>query len=100
MNKHHITILITKRHSVFYSDICLVIICLFLTLTGTVWAKDSLTAGTRNNQAGGSHDILPGKHKCKVDSKRKYLLYIPQTYNSSRPTPLVLFFHGGGGHME
>lgn len=31
---------------------------------------------------------------------RQYLLYVPRSYESSRPMPLVFFFHGGGGSME
>jgi polyhydroxybutyrate depolymerase len=44
--------------------------------------------------------IQPGEQKYNVDGDRKYLLYIPTTHNSNKPAPLVLFFHGGGGHME
>jgi len=28
--------------------------------------------------------------------KREYLLYVPESYDSSRPTPLVIGMHGGG----
>ncbi len=42
----------------------------------------------------------PGEYEFKVGGGRKYLLHIPKKYDASRVTPLVLFFHGGGGHME
>ncbi|HEX3130172.1 MAG TPA: PHB depolymerase family esterase [Thermoanaerobaculia bacterium] len=29
--------------------------------------------------------------------RREYLLYVPRSYNRSRPTPLVISLHGGGG---
>lgn len=29
--------------------------------------------------------------------RREYLLYVPSSYNRSRPTPLVISLHGGGG---
>ncbi len=29
--------------------------------------------------------------------KREYLLYVPQSYDATRPTPLVLSLHGGAG---
>ena len=29
--------------------------------------------------------------------KREYLLYVPKTYDSTRPTPLVISLHGAGG---
>lgn len=32
--------------------------------------------------------------------QRKYLLHIPAGYDPARPAPLVLAFHGGGGHAE
>lgn len=32
--------------------------------------------------------------------KRKYLVHVPPGYDAARPTPLVLAFHGGGGHAE
>lgn len=30
--------------------------------------------------------------------QRKYLVHVPQSYNPSAPAPLVVAFHGGGGH--
>lgn len=41
-----------------------------------------------------------GEHEFTIGDKRKYLLYIPASYDATRATSLVLFFHGGGGHME
>ncbi len=29
--------------------------------------------------------------------KRQYLLYVPKSYDATRPTPLVISLHGGGG---
>jgi len=29
--------------------------------------------------------------------KREYLLYVPKSYDATRPTPLVISMHGGGG---
>jgi len=31
---------------------------------------------------------------------RKYLVHVPRSYDAAKPTPLLLAFHGGGGHME
>ncbi len=48
----------------------------------------ALGAGTHTLQL--SHD----------GQQRKYLLHIPAGYDPARPAPLVLAFHGGGGHAE
>jgi polyhydroxybutyrate depolymerase len=45
-------------------------------------------------------NLGPGEYTLKIANNRKYLLHIPASYSASRATPLVLFFHGGGGHME
>ncbi|MFZ1626486.1 MAG: PHB depolymerase family esterase [Candidatus Moraniibacteriota bacterium] len=44
--------------------------------------------------------LTSGEHELKIGEKRKYLLYIPTSYDATQATPLILFFHGGGGHME
>ncbi len=31
---------------------------------------------------------------------REYLLQVPSSYDTSAPTPLVMFFHGGSGNMK
>src|SRR6218665_3505237 len=31
---------------------------------------------------------------------RKYLVHLPRGYQPGTPVPLLLAFHGGGGHME
>lgn len=43
--------------------------------------------------------IATGEHIINI-GKRKYILYVPTSYTPKRITPLVLFFHGGGGWME
>lgn len=42
----------------------------------------------------------PGEYQRKLTDDRKYLLYVPRSVKAGLPAPLVLFFHGGGGHME
>lgn len=44
--------------------------------------------------------IAPGEHRIDMPDGRKYILFVPRTYDPSLPAPLVLFFHGGMGDME
>lgn len=34
------------------------------------------------------------------ERKRRYLLHIPKSYDTNKPTPVVLVFHGGGGNPD
>jgi polyhydroxybutyrate depolymerase len=34
------------------------------------------------------------------DLERRYRIYIPAKYNATKPTPVVVVFHGGGGNPE
>ena len=45
-----------------------------------------------------SHQVRNRNNGSIVSSgeKREYLLYVPESYDSSRPTPLVIGMHGGG----
>ncbi|MCB1551476.1 MAG: prolyl oligopeptidase family serine peptidase [Alphaproteobacteria bacterium] len=31
---------------------------------------------------------------------RKYLVHVPEKYSPQKPAPMILAYHGGGGHME
>lgn len=64
--------------------------------------QSTVPAGTAANTTGPLNPfrLQPGDHEFKLESDRKYLLHIPAGYSPAKPAPLVLFFHGGGGHME
>jgi polyhydroxybutyrate depolymerase len=95
-------------------NICFVLFCFLVVLYGNGWAQEQAEnrnvqnpaiswLRTRHVEAGPASNrftLRPGEYERKIEGKRKYVLYIPKAYDSSRPTPLVLFFHGGGGHME
>lgn len=53
-----------------------------------------------NNSATAISTLRTGEYQRKVADNRKYLLYVPRSVTAGRPAPLVMFFHGGGGHME
>lgn len=47
--------------------------------------------------------LLPGDHMrmVQVDQlQRRYQIHIPQNYDASHATPVVIAFHGGGGNPE
>lgn len=44
--------------------------------------------------------LKAGEYQRAVANQRQYLLYVPKSLPAGRAVPLVLFFHGGGGHME
>src|SRR5579863_4447497 len=51
----------------------------------------------------GADPINPGDHtrKLTVDGReRSYLVHIPPKYDSKKPTPVVLAFHGGGANAD
>lgn len=66
--------------------------CLLAFQSACGWAQDQGAQVQFKLQA--------GEHEFKLESDRKYLLHIPAGYSPAKPVPLVLFFHGGGGHME
>lgn len=114
MNTDHEIISSSKR-CIFWARI------IFVTLTSvvTVLCSNGLaqersvnrtterlaTSGLRTSQVGAAPSFFhsglrPGEYEYRIGRDRKYLLYIPLSYDASRSTPLLLFFHGGGGHME
>jgi len=47
--------------------------------------------------------LTPGDHSRTLtvgDLKRSYLVHIPPKYDSKKPTPVVLAFHGGGANAD
>ncbi len=43
--------------------------------------------------------LTAGEYQREVYNQREYLLYVPKSLPAGQTVPLVLFFHGGGGHM-
>jgi polyhydroxybutyrate depolymerase len=63
-------------------------------------ASAPATEPAEAGRAASGFKLRAGEYEFKIGRNRKYLLHIPASYEVSRATPLVLFFHGGGGHME
>lgn len=59
-------------------------------------------AGAQPSSAGATLD-QPGEYRFSLQhagQERRYLVLVPPGIQPGKPLPLVLSFHGGGGHME
>ncbi len=51
----------------------------------------------------GANPLGPGDHARPLtvgDLKRNYVVHIPSKYDSKKPTPVILAFHGGGANAD
>lgn len=67
------------------------------------WSSAAATAAIVDNRPAINRPVTslpPGEYSRNIAEQRKYLLYVPRSLKTNTPAPLVLFFHGGGGHME
>jgi polyhydroxybutyrate depolymerase len=71
--------------------------------------RETLRDRIRERRAQSSQDTrergirAPGIHTRTLvheGLKRRYLVHVPKGYDASKPTPLVVALHGGGGSME
>jgi polyhydroxybutyrate depolymerase len=68
--------------------------------------RPTLRERIAGRQAGGEDPAAPlgaGTHALRLRHDglmRKVLVHVPAGYDPARPAPLVLAFHGGGGHAE
>lgn len=75
----------------------LAVVCGVTLLIGSVQAR---AARTDSDGVSPPQWLKAGEYQRTLAGQRKYLLHIPARYDPAQPAPLVLFFHGGGGHME
>ncbi|MBW8845537.1 MAG: prolyl oligopeptidase family serine peptidase [Burkholderiales bacterium] len=63
--------------------------------------RERIKARMEQRRAGKASDAPAqgGLQELQVQG-RKVLVHLPNGYDAGRPTPLVLAFHGGGGHAE
>ncbi len=63
--------------------------------------RDRIKARLEERRAERGTEAAPkgGLQELRVQG-RKVLVHLPTGYDAARPTPLVLAFHGGGGHAE
>jgi phospholipase/carboxylesterase len=44
--------------------------------------------------------LTPGRHELGLFAERDYVLVVPEGIDATKPTPLMVMFHGGGGSAE
>lgn len=62
-------------------------------------AKAATPAAPANTQT----MVQPGDYTFTLEHgglTRKYRVHVPRSYSAATPAPLLMAFHGGGGHME
>lgn len=80
--------------------------CLYEAQPGDASAAENGQDQTNQSVAGAGGDGIPtapGTYRESMESggySRTFLLHIPQSYDGSRPYPLILVFHGHGGTAE
>lgn len=70
-----------------------------LTLLPTAQAQDTLRERIKERMEQRRADKGGGLQELQVQG-RKVLVHLPKGFDPAKPTPLVLAFHGGGGHAE
>jgi polyhydroxybutyrate depolymerase len=58
-------------------------------------------AGTSHEQQTGKGSLSPGNHQLEIEHAgrtRTYIVHVPPPRSTPRPFPVVMNFHGGGGH--
>ena len=73
----------------------LLLMALSFCATPNALAKDA-------SNEGGYHPAVPMDCYARMPfegSSRKYLVHLPASYDSSKPTPLIVCLHGGGGDI-
>jgi polyhydroxybutyrate depolymerase len=72
------------------------LLSLFLSVTLNAQGTDAHVPSRREQRKGASVDQK--RHITSGGLERSYLLYIPTSVGKDKAVPLVLVFHGGGGH--
>jgi polyhydroxybutyrate depolymerase len=71
---------------------------------GNLFELDAaLTERFKQLDTHGDGKLTAGDHTRTLwvgDLDRRYRIYIPAKYDASKPTPVVLVYHGGGGNPE
>ncbi len=81
--------------------LALLLLMLLLTVRSQAQAQETLRdrIKARMEQRRAGHETRGGLQELQVQG-RKMLVHLPAGYDATRPAPLVLAFHGGGGWAE
>jgi polyhydroxybutyrate depolymerase len=79
------------------------ILCLTFPTLVQAQQNERLPLGSQHNVLNGKSDLTAGDHTRTVQVGklvRRYRIYIPEKYDASKATPVIVVFHGGGGNPE
>ncbi|QTN29434.1 prolyl oligopeptidase family serine peptidase [Rhodoferax sp. AJA081-3] len=66
-------------------------------------ARQEARSGAQTPTAGGNRIEQPGDYNFTLEHgghTRHYRVHVPRNYQTGKPTPLLMAFHGGGGNMD
>ncbi len=76
-------------------------------LWAVIWLSAGLQApaakATESGALQSAESTAPGSHEFSIrvgDLTRRFVVYVPKSYDGARATPVVLMYHGGGGNAR
>ena len=84
-------------------SLLVILACLNLSAQESTWPAGDPAVHSEQLNRNGDGKLGPGDHTrtIQVDElTRQYVFHIPAKYDSAKPTPVIVTFHGGGGNPQ